>query len=138
MTLMKHMNAKKQEARLGRWTEGSSWRLTRAVLPILIACIPVVGLAEDGGGQSLEESSTSPLAQVSDLRGTSDNLNGQGLANLLQTDGDLNDTVDLNQTQAPANAGELTAEQIKQGLDNRSSSSSSNAERRQSTHSRGW
>jgi hypothetical protein len=112
--------------------------LAGALIAVVGLVTPCLGNAEDGGGMSLNDGGASLLGQVADLIGNGEDLNTQGVSDLFRHDGDLNQTVDLDQTQVPANVGEITPEQIGQASENRSSFSSSHSERRQSTHSRSW
>jgi hypothetical protein len=96
----------------------SSRAVAALVLAVGLASSPFV-LAEDGGGLSLDDNAASPLGQVADLLGNGQDLNGQGASDLFQHDGDLNQAIDLNQTQVPANAGEVTPEQMEQARDDR-------------------
>ncbi len=103
------------------WIEPLNRRWRAGVLMAVISLSgPSMGLAEDGGGVSLNESLAGEQSQLVDLLANGANLHSEGVSDLFQHDGDLNQTVDLNQTQVPANAGEVTQEQMGRALENRS------------------
>jgi len=97
-------------------------RIASLLLAVLGAAIPSLGLAEDGGGVSLDEGNAAAMGQVADLLSNGADLN-EGGADLFHAEGSLNGEVNLHQTQVPANMDEVTPEQLGQALENRTSSS---------------
>ena len=97
-------------------------RIASLLLAVLGAAIPSLGLAEDGGGVSLDEGNAAAMGQVADLLSNGADLN-EGGADLFHAEGSLNGEVNLHQTQVPANMGEVTPEQLGQALENRTPSS---------------
>lgn len=96
-----------------RWRAG-------LLMAVVTLSIPSIGLAEDGEGVSLNDSLAGEPGQLVDLLADGANLHADGVSDLFQHDGDLNQSVDLNQTQVPANAGEVTLGQMERALENRS------------------
>ncbi|MBI5854138.1 MAG: hypothetical protein HZB35_02690 [Nitrospirae bacterium] len=111
---------------MGRRREGQSlWWIAGLLIAAVSLTSPYVSLAEDGGGVSLDEGNASVMGQVADLLSNGVNLNGDGAADLFQTDASPNQDVNLQQTQMPTNFGEVTPEQMGQALENRNASSQS-------------
>jgi hypothetical protein len=110
---------------MGRRREGQSpWWIAGVLIAAVSLASPYPGLAEDGGGVSLDEGNASVMGQVADLLSNGVNLN-EGGSDLFQTDASPNQDVNLQQTQMPTNFGEVTPEQMGQALENRNASSQS-------------